>query len=54
MELHAGPTSEEPPRILVAEEFLAIRYIPLFRAVLSNMRYLMIFVSASFVLAMVA
>jgi hypothetical protein len=54
MELHAGPTSEEPARILVAEEFLAIRYISLIRAVLSNMRYLMIFVSASFVLAMVA
>jgi hypothetical protein len=54
MELHAGPTSEEPARILVAEEFLAIRYISLIRAVLSNMRYLMIFVSASFVLAMAA
>jgi hypothetical protein len=54
MELHAGPPSEEPARILVAEEFLAIRYISLIRAVLSNMRYLMIFISASFVLAMVA
>jgi hypothetical protein len=54
MELHAGPPSEESPRILVAEEFVAIRYISLVRAVLSNMRYLMIFVTASFVLAMVA
>jgi hypothetical protein len=54
MELHAGPTSAEPARVLVAEEFLAIRYISLIRAVLSNMRYLMLFVSASFVLAMVA
>lgn len=54
MELHAGPSLEVPQRILVAEEFLAIRYISLIRAVLSNMRYLMIFVSVSFVLAMVA
>jgi hypothetical protein len=54
MELHAGPSSEVPPRILVAEEFVAIRYISLIRAVLSNMRYLMIFVTASFVLAMMA
>jgi hypothetical protein len=54
MELHAGSPSEVPQRILVAEEFLAIRYISLIRAVLSNMRYLMMFVTASFVLAMVA
>ena len=54
MELHAGPASAEPRRILVAEEFLAIRYVSLIRAVLSNMLYLTIFVSASFVLAMVA
>jgi hypothetical protein len=54
MALHAGPSSEEQPRILVAEEFLAIRYISLIRAVLANMRYLMIFVSVSFVLAIVA
>jgi hypothetical protein len=54
MELHAGPSLEVPRRILLAEEFLAIRYISLVRAVLSNMRHLMMFVSASFVLAMVA
>ncbi len=54
MELHAGPASAEPARILVAEEFLAIRYISLIRAVLTNMRYLMIFVSGSFVLVMLA
>ena len=40
-----------PDHILVAEEFLAIRYLSLIRAVLVNLRYLMIFVSASFVLA---
>jgi len=54
MSLHAGPAREEPAAILVAEEFLAIRYISLIRAVLSNMRYLMIFISASFVLAIAA
>lgn len=54
MELRAGPSSSEPPRILVAEEFLAIRYMSLIRSVLANMRYLMVFVSASFVLAMMA
>jgi hypothetical protein len=43
--------SPVPPRILVAEEFLAIRYLSLIRAVLANLRYLMLFISASFVLA---
>jgi hypothetical protein len=38
----------------VAEEFLAIRYMSLICAVLANMRYLMLFISASFVLAVVA
>lgn len=54
MALLAGPASDEPARIHVAEEFLAIRYISLIRAVLSNLRYLMMFVSASFVLTIVA
>jgi hypothetical protein len=54
MELRAGPASSEPTRILVAEEFVAIRYMSLVRAVLANMRYLMLFVSSSFVLAIVA
>ena len=49
-----GPGSPEPVRILVAEEFLAIRFISLVRSVLVNLRYLMIFVSASFVLAILA
>jgi hypothetical protein len=39
---------------LVAEEFLAIRYLSLIRSVLANLRYLMLFVSASFILAIVA
>lgn len=54
MELHAGPTAAEPARILAAEEFIAIRYMSLIRAVLANMRYLMTFVSATFVLAIMA
>jgi hypothetical protein len=49
-----GPAPTEPPIILLAEEFLAIRYISLIRSVLANLRYLMIFVTASFVLAILA
>ena len=45
---------DEPKYIRVAEEFLAIRYLSLIRAVLVNLRYLMVFVSLSFVLAIVA
>ena len=54
IELHATPASAEPSHILLAEELLAIRYVSLIRAVLANMRYLMMFVSSSFVLAIVA
>jgi hypothetical protein len=54
MELRVGPNSAEPARVLAAEEFVAIRYMSLIGAVLANMRYLMIFVSVSFVLAIVA
>ena len=45
---------EDPLYIRVAEEFLAIRYVSLIRAVLVNMRYLLMFVSAVFVLTIVA
>ena len=54
LELHAGPTSEDPPRILASEEFLAMRYMSLIRAVLGNMRYMMTFFSITFVLTVVA
>jgi hypothetical protein len=54
IDLHAAPASAEPSRIMLAEEFLAIRYVSLIRAVLANMRYLMSFVSTSFVLAIIA
>jgi hypothetical protein len=50
----SNPKADEPMHIRVAEEFLAIRYLALIRAVLANMRYLMTFVSLSFVLAIVA
>jgi hypothetical protein len=43
-----------PPCIPVAEEFLALRYLSLIRAVLANIRYLMVFVSITFVLAIIA
>jgi hypothetical protein len=49
-----APAPTESSRILAAEEFVAIRYISLIRAVLANLRYLMIFVSVSFVLAILA
>ncbi|MCU1321475.1 MAG: hypothetical protein JWM43_1124 [Acidobacteriaceae bacterium] len=40
--------------ILLAEEFLAHRYLSLVRAVLVNLRYLMAFVSTAFVLTVIA
>jgi hypothetical protein len=47
----AAPNPEEPAWIPIAEEFLAIRYLSLIRSILTNLRYLMVFVSISFVLA---
>lgn len=38
----------------MAEELLVVRYVALIRAVLVNIRYLMIFVAAVFVLALIA
>ena len=43
-----------PKHIQLAEEFLALRYFSLIRAVLINVRQLMTFVSVSFVLALLA
>lgn len=45
---------EAPATIRAAEEFVVIRYVSLIRAVLVNLRYLMAFISAAFVLAIVA
>jgi len=54
MELRAGPASNDPSCIVIAEEFVAIRYMSLIRAVLANLRYLMTFVPVAFVLMIVA
>jgi hypothetical protein len=48
------PRSCEQSCIEAAEEFIAIRYLALIRAVLVNLRYTMIFVTLSFVLAITA
>ncbi len=52
--LQAGPADEEPAYIRMAEEFVAIRYVSMIRAVLVNVRHLMTFVTCAFVLSMVA
>jgi hypothetical protein len=47
--------NEKPTSLLdLAEEVIVIRYIALIRAVLVNMRYLMLFVSTAFVLSLIA
>jgi hypothetical protein len=48
------PLPETPPGILAAEEFVGIRYMSMIRAVLSNVRYLMVFISLTFVLSIIA
>lgn len=53
-EVENGYTANSPDHILLAEEFLAHRYLCLLRAVLVNLRYLMGFVSTAFVLSIVA
>ena len=44
----------EPSLVELAEELLVIRYVALIRSVLINIRYLMLFVSTAFVLALIA
>ncbi len=46
--------SDDPHPIQLAEELLAIRYVSVIRSVLINIRQLMAFVSAAFVLAILA
>lgn len=48
------PTQCELGFIHLAEELIVVRYVALMRAVLVNMRYLMLFVSAAFVFAIIA
>ncbi|CAN5459389.1 hypothetical protein BH10ACI4_BH10ACI4_04840 [soil metagenome] len=49
-----GGLKEPLLHILLAEEFLAHRYLSLVRAVLVNLRYLMAFISAAFVMTVIA
>ncbi|HEX6773531.1 MAG TPA: hypothetical protein VF126_15975 [Acidobacteriaceae bacterium] len=44
----------EPNVVLLAEEFLALRYVALIRAILAQMRYLLVFIAAALVLMMLA
>jgi hypothetical protein len=46
--------AKDPLPILLAEELLVIRYVALIRSVLVNIRYLMLFTCAAFVLSIVA
>ncbi|NYF50584.1 hypothetical protein [Tunturiibacter gelidoferens] len=46
--------AQDPLPILLAEELLVIRYVALIRSVLVNIRYLMLFTCAAFVLSIVA
>lgn len=48
------PTAEDPTFVQLAEELLVVRYVALIRAVLINIRYLMLIVSTAFVLALIA
>ena len=52
--IHSGLIKEPPLHICLAEEFVAIRYVSLIRAVLVNIRHLMAFVSFAWVLSMIA
>ncbi len=54
LELHAAPVAADPACVQAAEEFLAIRYLSLIRAVLAHLGSLMSFVSVAFVLAVIA
>jgi DNA-binding transcriptional MerR regulator len=47
-------TTGEPSFLHLAEELIVVRYVALIRAVLINIRYLMLFVSMAFVLALIA
>jgi hypothetical protein len=54
LQLHASTVAEEPTYIRVAEEYLAIRYVSLIRAVLVNLRRLLTIISVVFVFTIVA
>jgi hypothetical protein len=54
LQLRTSSVGEEPVHIRIAEEFLAIRYVSLIRAVLVNMSRMLLLISAVFVLTIVA
>ena len=47
-------TQSEPNVIQLAEEFLALRYVAFIRAILAQMRYLLVFITAAMVLMILA
>jgi DNA-binding transcriptional MerR regulator len=50
-----GPCADDEPNVvLLAEEFLAIRYVAFIRGVLAQMRYLLLFITVALVLVMLA
>lgn len=53
-ELSSGEATAPPAHIVLAEEFVVIRYLSLIRMVLINLRLLMTFVSISFVFSLLA
>jgi hypothetical protein len=52
--LRATPESADPAGVIAAQEFIALRYVALVRAVLANFRSLLVFISVAFVLCIVA
>ncbi len=50
----ATPESADPAGLIVAQEFVALRYVALVRAALANLRNLLAFISVAFVLCIVA
>jgi hypothetical protein len=53
LQFRTGPATEDHT-LHLAEEFLAIRYLSLIRAVLVNVRHLITFIATAFVLSIVA
>jgi hypothetical protein len=53
-QLETDQVEDEPLYIRLAEEFVAIRYVSMIRAVLINIRHLMLFMSVAFVCVIVA
>jgi hypothetical protein len=54
IQLRAAPEPADPAGVIAAQEFIALRYVALIRAVLANLRSLWAFISVAFVLCIVA